>query len=100
MDPGFYEDLAGRLYGLLIRLEGRISYDAAWIIHEFIDSRHYGLALQEIAQTLSHGTIAVTGRERADLLALADRVDELAVTEFARPTAAWARVVITDLPVT
>jgi hypothetical protein len=64
------------------------------------DGRHYGLALQEIATTLSHDTIAITRQERADLLALADRVDELAATEFARPTAAWARVVITDLSVT
>ncbi len=40
MHPGFYEDLAGRLYGLLIGLEGRISGDDAWIIHEFIDRRH------------------------------------------------------------
>ena len=57
MDPGFYEDLAGRLYGLLIGLEGRMPGDDAWIIHEFIDRRHYGLALKEIARTLTHRAI-------------------------------------------
>jgi len=29
MDPGFYEDLAGRLYGLLIGLEDRMPGDDA-----------------------------------------------------------------------
>jgi hypothetical protein len=78
MDPGFYEDLAGRLYGLLIGLEGRLNCDDAGIIHQFIDARHYGLALEEIARTLAHRTIAITARERADMLALADQVDALA----------------------
>jgi hypothetical protein len=51
MDPGFYEDLAGRLYGLLIGWEDRMPGDDAWIIHELIDRRHYGLALEEVART-------------------------------------------------
>ncbi len=50
MDPGSYEDLAGRLYGLLIGLEGRLNSDDASIIHQFIDARHCGLALEEIAR--------------------------------------------------
>jgi hypothetical protein len=100
MDPGFYEDLAGRLYGLLIGLEGRMSSDDAWIIHDFIDRRYYGLALEEIARILTHGAIAITGQERADILVLADRVDELAATDGTRPTADLARTVITDLPAT
>ena len=44
--PQLYEDLAGRLYGLLIGLKGRMSYDA-WIIYEFIERRYYGLALEK-----------------------------------------------------
>jgi len=83
MDPGFYEDLAGRLYGLLIGLEDRLNSDDAAIIHQFIDARHYGLALEEIARTLAHRTIAITDRERADMLALADRVDMLAQADRA-----------------
>jgi hypothetical protein len=78
MDPGFYEDLAGRLYGLLIRLEDRMNCDDASIIHQFIDSRHYGLALEEIARTVAHRAIGITDRERADMLALAGLVDALA----------------------
>ena len=100
MDPGFYEDLAGRLYGLLIGLEGRMSCDDAWIIHEFIDRRHDGLALEEIARTLTCGAIVITGQERAGILALADRVDELAAIDGARPAAGLARAVVADLPAT
>ena len=32
MDPGFYGDLAGRLYGLLIGLEDRLNCDDSAII--------------------------------------------------------------------
>ena len=78
VDPGFYEDLAGRLYGLLIGLEDRLDSVDASAIHQFIDVRHYGLALEETARTLAHHTITITGQERAGMLALADRIDMLA----------------------
>ena len=81
MDPGFYEDLAGRLYGLLIGLEDRLNSDDASIIHQFTGARHYGLALEEIARTLAHRMIGITDQERADMLALADRVDMLALAD-------------------
>lgn len=66
---GLYEDLAGRLYGLLIGLEDRLNCDDAAIIHQFTDARHYGLALEEIARTVAHRAIAITDRERAGMLA-------------------------------
>ena len=78
MDPGFYEDLAGRLYGLLIGLEDRLNCDDASIIHQFIDARHYGLALDEIARAMAYQMVGITSQERADMLALADQVDTLA----------------------
>jgi hypothetical protein len=83
VDPGFYEDLAGRLYGLLIGLEDRLNSDDAAIIHQFTGARHYGLALEEIARIVAHRTIAVTGRERAGMLALAGQVDALAQADRA-----------------
>jgi hypothetical protein len=83
VDPDFYEDLAGRLYGLLIGLEDRLNCDDAAIIHQFIDARHYGLALEEIARTVAHRTIAITDRERAGMLALAGQVDALAQADRA-----------------
>jgi hypothetical protein len=74
MDAAYYEDLAGRLYGLLIGLEDRLDSDDAAIIHQFTGARHYGLALEDMAGMLAHGTIAITGAEREDMLALAARM--------------------------
>ena len=71
MDPGFYEDLAGRLFGLLIGLEDRLNCDDASAIHHF-DARHYALALEEIARTVVHREVGITGQEHAGILALAD----------------------------
>jgi hypothetical protein len=48
LDPGLYEDVTGRLYGLLIGLEDRLNREDASTIHYFIDVRHYGLTLEEI----------------------------------------------------
>ena len=76
--PRLYEDLAGRLYGLLIGLEGRLDCDDAATIHQFTGARHYGPALEEIARTLAHRTIAITDRERAGMLALAGQARALA----------------------
>lgn len=59
--------------------------------------RYYGLALEEIARTLTHRAIAITRQERIDILTLADQVDELAATGGTRPTADLVRAIITDL---
>jgi hypothetical protein len=52
MDAAYYEDLAGRLYGLLIGLSGRIEGMQAQFLHHFIDVGEYGLALEELAGAL------------------------------------------------
>jgi len=74
MDTGYYEELAGRLYGLLIGLDDRIGGEQARLLHHFIDVGEYGLALEEIAGTLAQDAIAITGQERGDMLALAARM--------------------------
>jgi hypothetical protein len=71
MDAAYYEDLAGRLYGLLIGLDDRISSEQAQLLHHFIEVGEYGLALEEIAGTLAQDAIAITGQERRDMMALA-----------------------------
>jgi hypothetical protein len=73
MDMAYYEELAGRLYGLLIGLDDRIGSEKTRLLHHFIDVGEYGLALEEIAGTLAQDAIAITGQERGDLLALAAR---------------------------
>ncbi|HEX2819170.1 MAG TPA: MafI family immunity protein [Streptosporangiaceae bacterium] len=74
MDAAYYEDLAGRLYGLLIGLDDRIGSEKAQLLHHFIEVGEYDLALEEIAGTLAEDTIAITGQERGDMLALATQM--------------------------
>ena len=71
MDAAYYEELAGRLYGLLIGMDDRIDSEQTQLLHHFIDVGEYGLALEEIAGTLAQDTIAVTRQERGDMLARA-----------------------------
>jgi hypothetical protein len=47
MDAAYYEDLAGRLYGLLIMLEDRLGGEQAQLLYHFIEVGEYGLALKE-----------------------------------------------------
>jgi hypothetical protein len=75
MDAAYYEELAGRLYGLLIGLDDRIGSEQARLLHHFIEVGEYGLALEEIAGTLAQDAIAITGQERGDMLALAARMN-------------------------
>jgi hypothetical protein len=49
LDVAYYEDLAGRLYGLLIGLEDRLDREDARQLHHFIEVGEYGLALEDIA---------------------------------------------------
>ena len=49
MDAAGYEDLAGRLYGLVVRLSGRLHADQARWLHHVIDAGEYGLALEDMA---------------------------------------------------
>src|SRR6185369_777726 len=71
VDSAYFEDLAGRLYGLLIGLDDRIGREQAQWLHHVIDVGEYGLALEDIAGTLAQDAIAVTDQERGDMMALA-----------------------------
>jgi len=53
VDSAYFEDLAGRLYGLLIGLDDRIGSEQAQWLHHVIDVGEYGLALEDIAGTLA-----------------------------------------------
>ena len=70
MDNAQYEDLAGRLYGLVIRLGDRMPADGAGWVHHVTEVGEYELALEDLAAILAHGKTAITDRERADMLAL------------------------------
>ena len=70
MDNAYYEDLAGRLYGLVIRLSDRMPADSAGWVHHVTEVGEYELALEDLAAILAHGKTVITDHERADMLAL------------------------------
>jgi hypothetical protein len=53
MDNAQYEDLAGRLYGLVIRLSDRIPADRAGWVHHLTEVGEYALALENLAAILA-----------------------------------------------
>jgi hypothetical protein len=77
VDEAYYEDLTGRLYGLLIALEDRVGAESARSLHHFIEVGEYGLALEEIAGALAQRQSAISDQERGDMLALARTMNEM-----------------------
>jgi hypothetical protein len=78
MDPGFYQDLTGRLDGLLTVLEDRLNCADVPVIHQFTGARQDALALEEIARTVAYRPIGTTVREHVGVLALAGLAGVLA----------------------
>lgn len=74
MDRGYYEEIAGLLHGLLIRLDGRLPDTVVPEIAEYIDHNELALALQWMADALSEDGQPLSADERADMLALARRM--------------------------
>jgi hypothetical protein len=74
VDRGYYEEIAGLLRALLIRLADRLPTQVATEIAEEIDHNELGIALEWMAEALSEGRQPLSAEERADMLALADRM--------------------------
>ncbi len=74
MDFASYEEIAGLLRGLLVRLDNRIQAKDVPLISEFIDVGELGLALEQMADVLSEDEQPLASDERADILELADRM--------------------------
>jgi hypothetical protein len=70
-DSAYFEDLAGRLYGLVISLSDRLPADQARWLHHVVDVGEYGLALEDLAAMLAYDKIAVSDQEHGDIGALA-----------------------------
>lgn len=77
-DPVVYgayvEEIAGRLHGLLIRLDDRLPGKDVTLIAEFIDANELGLALEQLGDVLSEDEQPLSADERADMLTLVDRM--------------------------
>lgn len=75
MDHAYYEETAGVLRGLLIRLGDRLpGADLRWI-DEYLDANELGLALEQMADSLSERGASLRRDERSDMIALADRME-------------------------
>lgn len=74
VDRAYYEEIAGLLHGLLIRLDDRLPDKDITLVAEFIDANELGLALEQLADVLSEDEQALSADERADMLALVDRM--------------------------
>jgi hypothetical protein len=74
VDAAWCEDLRGRLFSLLIAVEDRLGREHAQWVHHVIDVDEYGLALEDMVGMLAYANAPVTDQERADMLALAVRM--------------------------
>lgn len=74
MDRAYYEEIAGLLYGLLLRLDDRLSSKDVRLIAEFIEANELGLALGTLADVLSEDAQPLSPDEPADMLSLTDRM--------------------------
>lgn len=74
VDRAHYEEIAGQLRGLLVRLDDRLPGKDVTLIAEFIDANEPGLALEQMADVLSEDQQPLTPDERVDMLALVDRM--------------------------
>lgn len=74
MDRAHYGQIAGLLHGLLIRLADRLLGKDITLFAEFIGANELGLALEQMADVLSEEERPLTEDERADMVALADRM--------------------------
>src|SRR4051794_29693895 len=74
VDRASYEEIAGLLHGLLIRLDDRLPGTDITLIAEFIDAGELGLALEQMADVLSEDEQPLSADERADMLSLVERM--------------------------
>jgi hypothetical protein len=74
MERAYYEEIAGQLHGLLIRLDDRLPGRDITLIAEFIDSNELGLALEHMADAMSEDELPLASDERSDMLALVERM--------------------------
>jgi hypothetical protein len=74
VDQAEHENISGILRGLLIRLDDRLAARDTTLIAEFIGVGELGLALEQMADALSQDVRPISASERADMLALDDRM--------------------------
>ena len=74
-DWAYFEDLAGRLYGLVIIFSDRLPAEQTQWLYHVVEVGEYGLALEDLAAMLAYDKITITDQERGDIAALAQRME-------------------------
>jgi len=74
VDRASHEEIAGLPHGLVVRLNDRLSRKDGALIAELIDVGEFGLSLEQMADVLSEDELPLTADERADILALVNRM--------------------------
>jgi hypothetical protein len=82
VDQAEYDEMTSRLRGLTILLDDRLSVRDLVFVAEFIDVGELGLALEQMADSLCEDEAQVARTERADMLALAERMNLGSAVEF------------------
>jgi hypothetical protein len=76
MDFGEHADLTGRLRGLVILLDDRLTLDQARSVEERIDASEFGVALESLADTLSENKTPIPDDLRVEFERLSARLDD------------------------
>jgi len=75
LDSTYYEDIQGRLRGLLIELGRHFARDQAALISELIDANECGVALEMMSQILDEGKAPVPKEQVTEIARLGEQMD-------------------------
>lgn len=75
LDSTYYEDLQGRLRGLLIDLEGHFTRDQAALLGELIDANECGVALEMLSEILREVGASLRIEQINEIVRLAEQMD-------------------------
>ena len=75
MDFATRADLTGRLRGLVILLDDRLSSDQIRRVEELVDASEFGVALQTLAEMLSEEVTPISDELRSDFQMLASKLE-------------------------
>jgi hypothetical protein len=83
-DSAYYEDLQGRLRGLLIGLQDRFTHDQAAILDELINANEYGVALEMMTGILVEVDASIPNEQIEEIVRLAEQMSLSNVVRTAR----------------
>lgn len=82
-DISYYEEIQGRLRGLLISLEEHFSKDQAAFLSEEIDANELGIALERMSEMLSEANGVIRNEHVVEISRLGEKMGLSGVVEIA-----------------